>query len=79
MTPAKRIGKYPVVREIGSGTMGKVFEGFDPDTGEMVLLAVHPGVTVDDARAATGCASAARSTAARAAPTGSATGRAATA
>jgi glutaconate CoA-transferase, subunit B len=28
--------------------------GFDPDTGEMVLLAVHPGVTVDDARAATG-------------------------
>jgi glutaconate CoA-transferase, subunit B len=28
--------------------------GFDPDTGEMVLLAVHPGVTEDDARAATG-------------------------
>jgi glutaconate CoA-transferase subunit B len=28
--------------------------GFDPDTGEMVLLAVHPGVTVQDARAATG-------------------------
>jgi glutaconate CoA-transferase subunit B len=28
--------------------------GFDPDTGEMVLAAVHPGVTVDDVRAATG-------------------------
>ena len=28
--------------------------GFDPDTGEMVLAAVHPGVGVDDVRAATG-------------------------
>jgi glutaconate CoA-transferase subunit B len=28
--------------------------GFDPDTGEMVLVAVHPGVSLDDARAATG-------------------------
>jgi glutaconate CoA-transferase subunit B len=28
--------------------------GFDPDTGEMVLAAVHPGVTVDEVRAATG-------------------------
>ena len=28
--------------------------GFDPDTGEMVLAAVHPGVEVSDARAATG-------------------------
>ncbi len=28
--------------------------GFDPDTGEMVLLAVHPGVGVEDAKAATG-------------------------
>ena len=27
---------------------------FDPDTGEMVLAAVHPGVAVDDVRAATG-------------------------
>jgi glutaconate CoA-transferase, subunit B len=27
---------------------------FDPDTGEMVLAAVHPGVRVDDVRAATG-------------------------
>jgi glutaconate CoA-transferase, subunit B len=28
--------------------------GFDPDTGEMVLAAIHPGVTVEDVRAATG-------------------------
>jgi glutaconate CoA-transferase subunit B len=28
--------------------------GFDPDTGEMVLAAVHPGVAVSDVRAATG-------------------------
>jgi glutaconate CoA-transferase subunit B len=28
--------------------------GFDPDTGEMVLEAVHPGVTEADVRAATG-------------------------
>jgi glutaconate CoA-transferase subunit B len=27
---------------------------FDADTGEMVLAAIHPGVTVDDVRAATG-------------------------
>ena len=28
--------------------------GFDPGTGEMVLAAVHPGVTVEQVRAATG-------------------------
>jgi glutaconate CoA-transferase subunit B len=28
--------------------------GFDPDTGEMVLAAIHPGVRVEDVRAATG-------------------------
>jgi glutaconate CoA-transferase subunit B len=28
--------------------------GFDPATGEMVLAAVHPGVSADDVRAATG-------------------------
>jgi glutaconate CoA-transferase, subunit B len=27
---------------------------FDPDTGEMVLAATHPGVAVDEVRAATG-------------------------
>jgi glutaconate CoA-transferase subunit B len=27
---------------------------FDPDSGEMELAAVHPGVEVDDVRAATG-------------------------
>jgi glutaconate CoA-transferase, subunit B len=29
---------------------------FDADSGEMVLATVHPGVTVDDVRAATGWA-----------------------
>jgi glutaconate CoA-transferase subunit B len=28
--------------------------GFDPDTGEMVLAATHPGVAVEEVRAATG-------------------------
>jgi glutaconate CoA-transferase subunit B len=28
--------------------------GFDPDTGEMVLAAIHPGVAVEEVRAATG-------------------------
>jgi glutaconate CoA-transferase, subunit B len=27
---------------------------FDADSGEMVLAAIHPGVAVDDVRAATG-------------------------
>ena len=40
MTLAKRIGKYPVIREIGKGAMGTVFEGFDPDTGEKVAIKI---------------------------------------
>ena len=44
MTLAKRIGKYPVIREIGKGAMGTVYEGFDPDTGEKDL-AFEPAAT----------------------------------
>ena len=51
MTPAKRIGKYPVIREIGSGTMGKVFEGFDPDTGEKVAIKTLRAEHLADAEA----------------------------
>ena len=40
MTLAKRIGKYPVIREIGRGAMGTVYEGFDPDTGEKVAIKI---------------------------------------
>jgi len=40
MTLAKRIGKYPVIREIGKGAMGTVYEGFDPDTGEKVAIKI---------------------------------------
>jgi glutaconate CoA-transferase, subunit B len=42
-------GKGPsvVVTDLGS-------YDFDPETGEMRLLAVHPGVSLDDVRAATG-------------------------
>jgi glutaconate CoA-transferase, subunit B len=42
-------GKGPsvVVTDLGS-------YDFDPETGEMRLVAVHPGVSVDDTRAATG-------------------------
>jgi serine/threonine-protein kinase len=40
MTPAKRIGKYPVIREIGQGAVGTVYEGFDPATGEKVAIKV---------------------------------------
>ena len=42
----------------GSGPTSVVTDlatfGFDGDTGEMVLRTVHPGVTLDDVRAATG-------------------------
>lgn len=40
MTLAKRIGKYPVIREIGHGAMGTVYEGFDPGTGEKVAIKI---------------------------------------
>ncbi|MBL8325593.1 MAG: serine/threonine protein kinase [Rubrivivax sp.] len=40
MTLAKRIGKYPVIREIAHGAVGTVFEGFDPTSGEKVAIKV---------------------------------------
>ncbi|MBL8340698.1 MAG: serine/threonine protein kinase [Rubrivivax sp.] len=40
MTLAKRIGKYPVIREVAHGAVGTVFEGFDPDTGGKVAIKV---------------------------------------
>ena len=40
MTVSKRIGKFPVIREIGQGSMGKVYEGFDPDTGAKVAIKI---------------------------------------
>jgi serine/threonine-protein kinase len=51
MTVAKRIGKYPVIREIGKGAMGTVFEGFDPDTGEKVAIKILRAEHLADRRA----------------------------
>ena len=51
MTPAKRIGKYPVIREIGKGAMGTVYEGFDPDTGAKVAIKILRAEHLADSRA----------------------------
>jgi serine/threonine-protein kinase len=51
MTLAKRIGKYPVIREIGVGAMGTVYEGFHPDTGEKVAIKVLRAEHLADGRA----------------------------
>ncbi|MBI5716870.1 MAG: serine/threonine protein kinase [Burkholderiales bacterium] len=51
MTPAKRIGRYPVIREIGKGAMGTVYEGFDPDTGEKVAIKILRAEHLGDHRA----------------------------
>jgi len=48
---AKRIGKYPVIREIGEGAMGTVYEGFDPDTGGKVAIKVLRAEHLADHRA----------------------------
>jgi serine/threonine-protein kinase len=48
---AKRIGKYPVIREIGEGAMGTVYEGFDPDTGGKVAIKVLRAEHLADQRA----------------------------
>ena len=40
MTLAKRIGRYPVIREIGQGAVGTVYEGFDPASGDKVAIKV---------------------------------------
>jgi len=36
--PPTKIGKYDIVREIGRGAMGVVFEGFDPHIGRKVAI-----------------------------------------
>lgn len=51
MASAKRIGKYPVIREIGQGAVGKVYEGFDPDTGEKVAIKILRAEHLADNRA----------------------------
>jgi serine/threonine-protein kinase len=51
MTLAKRIGKYPVIREIGHGAVGTVYEGFDPDTGEKIAIKVLRAEHLPDRRA----------------------------
>lgn len=38
--PGRRIGKYEVVREIGQGGMGVVYEAFDPDLRRTIALKV---------------------------------------
>jgi len=34
----KKIGKYEIVRELGRGAMGIVYEGRDPDIGRKVAI-----------------------------------------
>lgn len=51
MTLGKRIGRYPVIREIGHGAVGTVYEGFDPDTGSKVAIKVLRAEHLPDHRA----------------------------
>lgn len=49
----KRIGKYEVVRLVGKGGMGRVYEAMDPDIGRRVAVKVLvPPPSVDEARRA---------------------------
>lgn len=42
-------GRYSILRRIGRGQFGKVYEGFDNDQGEQVAVKVlDPGVVVDE-------------------------------
>src|SRR5438094_529283 len=43
-SPAARIGKYEIEREIGRGGLIKVFRGFDREIGRPVALKVLTGV-----------------------------------
>ena len=38
MSPLQRIGKYQIVRELGKGAMGTVYEGFDPGIERKVAI-----------------------------------------
>lgn len=51
MTLAKRIGRYPVIREIGQGAVGTVYEGFDPATGAKVAIKILRAEHLADSRA----------------------------
>ncbi|MBL8289965.1 MAG: serine/threonine protein kinase [Rubrivivax sp.] len=51
MTLGKRIGRYPVIREIGQGAVGTVYEGFDPATGSKVAIKVLRAEHLPDHRA----------------------------
>jgi serine/threonine-protein kinase len=51
MTLAKRIGRYPVIREIGQGAVGTVYEGFDPATGDKVAIKILRAEHLADGRA----------------------------
>lgn len=51
MTPHKRIGRYPVVRQIGHGAMGTVFEAFDPHSGEKVAIKILRAEHLGDSQA----------------------------
>ena len=51
MSLGKRIGRYPVIREIGQGAVGTVYEGFDPATGSKVAIKVLRAEHLPDHRA----------------------------
>lgn len=51
MTAHKRIGRYPVIRQIGHGAMGTVFEAFDPHTGEKVAIKILRAEHLADSQA----------------------------
>jgi hypothetical protein len=51
MSQAKCIGRYPVLRLVGQGAMGSVYEGFHPGTGEKVAIKVLRAEHLEDGSA----------------------------